>query len=96
MTACGERRQLFHAVPCIVIHMSVLLTYSSSFLRFSLNLAPFGVKVACIEPGFFKTNVTDNVMVKNNLKRLWDRLPQDVKDDYGHSFFEQSELLHLC
>lgn len=55
-----------------------------------LNLAPFGVKVSCIEPGFFKTNVTDTEVMKNNLKRLWDRLPQDVKDDYGDGFLETS------
>ncbi|XP_040912453.1 dehydrogenase/reductase SDR family member 9 [Toxotes jaculatrix] len=55
-----------------------------------LNLAPFGVKVACIEPGFFKTNVTDTEILKNNLKKLWDRLPQDVKDDYGRGFLEQT------
>ncbi|XP_040003596.1 dehydrogenase/reductase SDR family member 9 [Xiphias gladius] len=55
-----------------------------------LNVAPFGVKVACIEPGFFKTNITDSVMLKNNMKKLWDRLPQDVKDDYGHGFLEQT------
>ncbi|XP_022595985.1 retinol dehydrogenase 7-like [Seriola dumerili] len=54
-----------------------------------LNMAPFGVKVACIEPGFFKTNVTDTVILKNNLQRLWDRLPQDVKDDYGKAFLDQ-------
>ncbi|XP_018540269.1 dehydrogenase/reductase SDR family member 9 [Lates calcarifer] len=54
-----------------------------------LNMAPFGVKVACIEPGFFKTNVTDTMVLKNNLRKLWDRLPQDVKDDYGHDFLEK-------
>ncbi|XP_071330278.1 dehydrogenase/reductase SDR family member 9 isoform X2 [Trachinotus anak] len=55
-----------------------------------LNMAPFGVKVACIEPGFFKTNVTDTLILKNNLKRLWDRLPQDVKDDYGDTFLDKA------
>lgn len=55
-----------------------------------LNMRPFGVKVACIEPGFFKTNVTDMVAVKSNLQKLWDRLPQGVKDDYGHTFLESS------
>ncbi|KAG7227549.1 hypothetical protein INR49_005364 [Caranx melampygus] len=54
-----------------------------------LNLAPFGVKVLCIEPGFFRTNVTDTVLLKNNLQKLWDRLPQDVKDDYGQGFLDQ-------
>ncbi|XP_031154031.1 retinol dehydrogenase 7-like isoform X1 [Sander lucioperca] len=55
-----------------------------------LNMAPFGIKVACIEPGFFKTNVTDVVGMQNNLRKLWDRLPQDVKDDYGPTFLNDS------
>ncbi|XP_033474271.1 retinol dehydrogenase 7-like [Epinephelus lanceolatus] len=55
-----------------------------------LNMAPFGIKVACIEPGFFKTNVTDTVIMKDNVKKLWDRLPQDVKDDYGQDFLAES------
>ncbi|KAM9802553.1 retinol dehydrogenase 7-like isoform X1 [Syngnathus typhle] len=55
-----------------------------------LNLAPFGVKVLCIEPGFFKTNVTDTKVLENNLKKLWDRLPQDMKDDYGPDFLESA------
>lgn len=55
-------------------------------------MAPFGVKVLCIEPGFFKTSVTDTALVQNNLKKLWDRLPQDVRDDYGRVYLEKSEL----
>ncbi|XP_047226193.1 dehydrogenase/reductase SDR family member 9 [Girardinichthys multiradiatus] len=53
-----------------------------------LNMAPFGVKVLCIEPGIFKTSVTDTVMLKNNLKSLWDRLSQDMKDEYGEAYLE--------
>ncbi|XP_015225895.1 PREDICTED: retinol dehydrogenase 3-like [Cyprinodon variegatus] len=53
-----------------------------------LNMAPFGVKVLCIEPGFFKTSVTDTVMLQNHLRKLWDRLSQDMKDDYGQAFLE--------
>ncbi|XP_047456660.1 dehydrogenase/reductase SDR family member 9 [Mugil cephalus] len=55
-----------------------------------LNMAPFRVKVACIEPGFFKTNVTDTVALKNNMRKLWESLPQDVKDDYGHKFLDNA------
>ncbi|KAK9524100.1 hypothetical protein VZT92_017967 [Zoarces viviparus] len=55
-----------------------------------LNMAPFGVKVLCIEPGFFKTNVTDTTILTNNVKTLWDKLPQDVKDDYGTEFLQKS------
>lgn len=51
-------------------------------------MKPFGVKVACVEPGFFKTNMTDMVAVKRNMQKLWDRLPQEVKDDYGQTFLE--------
>ena len=74
-----------------------LWRFLSVFPRgFSINMAPFGIKVACIEPGFFKTNVTDMGMLKNNVKKLWDRLPQNVRDDYGLDFYERCELLYLC
>ncbi|CAN9497783.1 unnamed protein product [Ophioblennius macclurei] len=54
-----------------------------------LNMTPFGVKVACIEPGFFKTNVTDGVLVTDNLKMLWGRLPEDVKEEYGEKYLDE-------
>lgn len=52
-----------------------------------INMLPFGVKVCCIEPGFFKTNVTNTAILKDNLKMLWDRLPQQVKEDYGQHYY---------
>lgn len=57
-----------------------------------LNMAPFGVKVLCIEPGFFKTNVTDAAILSKNVKNLWDKLPQDVKDDYGSDYLQTGEF----
>lgn len=54
-------------------------------------MEPFGVKVLCIEPGFFKTNVTDAAIISKSAKSLWERLPQDVKDDYGHEYLQKSE-----
>uniref|UniRef100_A0A3B4B5D2 Uncharacterized protein n=1 Tax=Periophthalmus magnuspinnatus TaxID=409849 RepID=A0A3B4B5D2_9GOBI len=56
-----------------------------------INMAPFGVKVCCLEPGFFQTNVTNTELIQSNLKMLWDRVPQDVKDDYGHDFCDKSK-----
>uniref|UniRef100_A0A1A8KSW8 Dehydrogenase/reductase (SDR family) member 9 n=1 Tax=Nothobranchius kuhntae TaxID=321403 RepID=A0A1A8KSW8_NOTKU len=53
-----------------------------------LNVAPFGVKVLCIEPGFFKTSMSDAAVLKSNMKKLWDRLPQETKDDYGPAFLD--------
>ncbi|KAL7370005.1 hypothetical protein ABVT39_016026 [Epinephelus coioides] len=55
-----------------------------------LNMTPFGVKVLCIEPGFFKTNVTDTAILNKNLKVLWDKLPQDVRDDYGPDYIQKA------
>lgn len=55
-----------------------------------LNMKPFGVKVLCIEPGFFKTNVTDTTILSNNVRTLWGRLPQDLKDAYGTEYLQKS------
>ncbi|XP_060922825.1 dehydrogenase/reductase SDR family member 9 [Limanda limanda] len=55
-----------------------------------LNMKHFGVKVLCIEPGFFKTNVTDSDLLKRNVETLWAKLPQDVQDDYGAEFLPNS------
>ncbi|KAM4560668.1 dehydrogenase/reductase SDR family member 9 isoform 1-T2 [Fundulus diaphanus] len=55
-----------------------------------LNLAPFGVKVLCIEPGFFKTSVTDTVILKNNLKSLWNRLSPEMRENYGPVYLEKA------
>lgn len=54
-----------------------------------MNMKHFGVKVLCIEPGFFKTSVTDVTLLKNNIKMLWEKLPQDVKDDYGSDYVDK-------
>lgn len=90
MTVCGETGILcwdswrFFSFE----HGWGLLTCDFRFLCCSLNMKPFGVKVACIEPGFFKTRVTDLVAMRSNLYKIWDRLPQHVKDDYGHTFLD--------
>ncbi|XP_054636600.1 retinol dehydrogenase 7-like [Dunckerocampus dactyliophorus] len=55
-----------------------------------LNMAPFGVKVLCIEPGFFKTNVTDTAILSKNVKSLWDKMPQEVRDDYGPDYLQKA------
>lgn len=52
-------------------------------------MAPFGVKVLCIEPGFFKTNVTNSAILSKNIKMIWDKLPQEVRDDYGTAYLQK-------
>ncbi|KAM9766572.1 retinol dehydrogenase 7-like isoform 2-T2 [Menidia menidia] len=55
-----------------------------------LGMAPFGVKVLCIEPGFFKTNVTDSGLHTKSVTMLWERLPQEVRDDYGTEYLQKA------
>lgn len=55
-------------------------------------MAPFGVKVLCIEPGFFKTNVTDSAILTKNVRYLWEKMPQEVRDDYGTEFLEKCKF----
>ncbi|XP_044072149.1 retinol dehydrogenase 1 [Siniperca chuatsi] len=52
------------------------------------DMQHFGIKVSIIEPGFFKTGVTRLDLIEADLRRLWTRLPQDVKDSYGATFFD--------
>lgn len=57
-----------------------------------LNMHAFGVKVICIEPGFFKTNVTDTEILMRNVQQLWDKLPQEIKEEYGDDFVPKGKL----
>lgn len=57
--------------------------FSDSLRR---EMEHFGIKVSIIEPGFFKTTVTRPDLIEADLRRLWTRLPQDVKDSYGTSY----------
>ncbi|NP_001290568.1 dehydrogenase/reductase SDR family member 9 [Esox lucius] len=57
-----------------------------------MNMAAFGVKVLCIEPGFFKTSVTDIHLLRSNLKNLWDKQPDDIKEQYGHDYPERANV----
>ncbi|KAL6469234.1 hypothetical protein MHYP_G00227580 [Metynnis hypsauchen] len=56
-------------------------------------LHPFGVKVLCIEPGFFKTNVTDTNLIISCVKKLWEKIPKETKEDYGDDYISKVEKL---
>ncbi|KAI4873051.1 hypothetical protein NFI96_025475 [Prochilodus magdalenae] len=49
----------------------------------------FGLKVSIIEPGFFKTRVTDLNHIEADLKARWDSLPADVWRSYGDSYLQE-------
>ncbi|CAL8321674.1 unnamed protein product [Merluccius merluccius] len=53
-----------------------------------LDMRHFGMKVSIIEPGGFKTAVTRMDLIEKDVKRLWDRLPQDIRDTYGPKYVD--------
>lgn len=64
-----------------------LEAFSDSLRR---EMRDFGVKVSIIEPGAFKTPACMVVDVyRNNLNRMWERLPAHIKESYGEDYFKQ-------
>ncbi|XP_053153615.1 retinol dehydrogenase 5 [Hemicordylus capensis] len=58
--------------------------FSDSLRR---DMYHFGVKVCIVEPGFFKTAVTNLDSIEASLKQLWDRMSPEAKQSYGEDFF---------
>ncbi|XP_028617314.1 retinol dehydrogenase 7-like [Grammomys surdaster] len=59
--------------------------FSDSLRR---ELSYFGVKVAIIEPGGFKTNVSDVKRLSHYLEKLWDQATSEVKEIYGEKYLD--------
>ncbi|XP_054859532.1 17-beta-hydroxysteroid dehydrogenase type 6-like [Eublepharis macularius] len=57
--------------------------FSDSLRR---ELQPFGLHVCIIEPGGFKTPIVDSVL--QGFKDAWNRVPSDIKVQYGQQYFE--------
>ncbi|KAM6216401.1 retinol dehydrogenase 16-like [Rhynchocyon petersi] len=57
--------------------------FSDSLRR---ELSPFGVKVAIIEPGYFKTGITSSERFAQNVLEVWDQISPEVKELYGEKF----------
>ncbi|XP_029450715.1 17-beta-hydroxysteroid dehydrogenase type 6-like [Rhinatrema bivittatum] len=47
----------------------------------------FGVKVSIVEPGFFRTPITEFHSIQKYMQCLWSNLPVEIKDTYGEKFF---------
>ncbi|NXV06108.1 RDH7 dehydrogenase, partial [Cettia cetti] len=60
--------------------------FSDSLRR---DMRHFGVKVSVVEPGFFKTNVTDLDSLEASLRQRWERLEPHTRSSYGEHFFPQ-------
>ncbi|XP_059539283.1 retinol dehydrogenase 16-like isoform X2 [Myotis daubentonii] len=57
--------------------------FSDSLRR---ELSHFGVKVAIIEPGLFKTFVSSPAMLSRSYQETWDKASPEVKEAYGERF----------
>lgn len=55
----------------------------------------FGVTVHIIEPGFFKTNITDTKTTVQCIEALWENLDANTKESYGIEFFEKGNKIYL-
>ncbi|NWR26198.1 RDH2 dehydrogenase, partial [Emberiza fucata] len=51
-----------------------------------IEMHNFGVKVCVIEPGYFKTMITNVENLEKNFHASWEKLPADIKASYGESY----------
>ncbi|KGL91469.1 17-beta-hydroxysteroid dehydrogenase type 6, partial [Charadrius vociferus] len=62
------------------------------------EMRPFGVQVSIIEPGGFRTGMTDPATVVKGFERLWEGLPVETQAAYGRHYLEtyakSTVLLH--
>ncbi|XP_074071871.1 dehydrogenase/reductase SDR family member 9 [Macrotis lagotis] len=54
------------------------------------DMKEFGVKVSCIEPGLFKTELSDPVKATKMKMAVWNQLSPDIKQQYGDGYIEKS------
>ncbi|KAM6112296.1 retinol dehydrogenase 16-like [Phoenicopterus ruber ruber] len=52
------------------------------------EMRPFGVQVSIIEPGSFRTGMTDPATVVKGFKHLWEQLPAETQAAYGPHYLE--------
>uniref|UniRef100_A0A8C6DYV9 Hydroxysteroid 17-beta dehydrogenase 6 n=1 Tax=Moschus moschiferus TaxID=68415 RepID=A0A8C6DYV9_MOSMO len=52
------------------------------------ELQHFGVKVSMVEPGYFRTSMTDVQKFSELMKQTWKETPAHIKESYGQKFFD--------
>ncbi|NXG13977.1 RDH2 dehydrogenase, partial [Grallaria varia] len=54
-----------------------------------LEMRNFGVKVSVIEPGYFKTMITNVQDLERNFFSVWEKLPEETRTSYGEDYLKQ-------
>ncbi|XP_053823598.1 retinol dehydrogenase 16-like isoform X2 [Vidua macroura] len=54
-----------------------------------LEMHRFGVKVCVIEPGYFKTMITNVENLEKNFYASWEKLPEEIKASYGENYLRE-------
>uniref|UniRef100_A0A8C6XEM6 Uncharacterized protein n=1 Tax=Naja naja TaxID=35670 RepID=A0A8C6XEM6_NAJNA len=67
--------------------------FSDSLRR---EIHAFGVKVAIIEPGYFRTSMTDIQKSLEILEQQWLKVPEEIKQSYGQPYFNSYNLATRC
>nr|XP_020472659.1 11-cis retinol dehydrogenase [Monopterus albus]XP_020472730.1 11-cis retinol dehydrogenase [Monopterus albus] len=61
------------------------------------DISYFGIKVCIIEPGFFKTALTNLEAIEREMNRLWSQLSPEVQASYGEKYLEKFlKIQHLA
>ncbi|KAL7076006.1 hypothetical protein ACQ4LE_004264 [Meloidogyne hapla] len=55
------------------------------------ELSPFGVKVAVVEPGYFRTPITNPDHIPSEMEKSFNKSSQYIKDQYGQNFIQKTK-----
>lgn len=55
------------------------------------ELSFFGVKVIVVQPGYFKTYLTDIENISQSSQYAWDHASEEVKEAYGKTYLANSK-----
>ncbi|XP_069877513.1 dehydrogenase/reductase SDR family member 9 isoform X3 [Dipodomys merriami] len=53
------------------------------------DMKAFGVHVSCIEPGLFKTHLSDPIKTTEKKFAIWKHLSPDIRQQYGEGYIEK-------
>ncbi|XP_068746257.1 dehydrogenase/reductase SDR family member 9-like isoform X2 [Montipora capricornis] len=58
------------------------------------EIRPWGIKVTMLEPGFFPTNIADPDFLERELRKGWNHISEELKNDYGEEYLQTVFYTH--